>query len=73
MESLYRAFAVLVEVILLMAILFALFRGVKLAAFDFGMDLKYKKYIGLVMTIISGLALIFFAAHLITFYPRISF
>jgi hypothetical protein len=66
-----RVFAVVAEVVILMALVYSLFSVVLLAAVDLGVDQKYKRYLGLVMTIIGGLALIFFFAHLIAFYPRI--
>ena len=72
MGSTFRPIAIIVEVAILMAVIFALFLGVKLAIFDLGLDKKYKTFIRLVLTIIGSLALIFFTAHLITFYPRIS-
>ena len=66
-----RVFGVVAEVVILMALVYSLFSVVLLAAVDLGVDQKYKMYLGLVMTIIGGLALIFFFAHLIAFYPRI--
>ncbi len=71
MGSAYRLVAIFVEVVILMAIVYTLFWAVMLASLDFGLEEKYKGYIGRVMTIIGGLALIFFLGHLITFYPRI--
>jgi hypothetical protein len=71
MGTAFRLVAVLGEVVILMAVIYALFWAVMLAALDFGLDQRYKKYIGRVMTIVGGLALIFFFAHLIAFYPRI--
>jgi len=71
MGASFRIFAVIAEVAVLMALVYSLFSAVLLAAVDLGVDQKYKKYLGRVMTIIGGLALIFFFAHLIAFYPRI--
>ncbi len=71
MVTFFRTIAVLVEVAILMALIYSLFSAVILTALDFGLEEKYKRFIGLVMTIIGGLALIFFFGHLITFYPRI--
>ncbi len=66
-----RVFAVVAEVVILMGLVYSLFSVVLLAAVDLGVGQKYKRYLGLVMTVIGGLALIFFFAHLIAFYPRI--
>ena len=72
MGTAFRLVAVFAEVVILMAIIYALFSAVMLASLDFGLDQKYKRYIGRVMTIIGGLALIFFLGHLIAFYPRLT-
>lgn len=72
MEASLRPIAIIVEVIILMAIIYSLFAGVEFALFDLGLDQKYKRYIERVLVIMGCLALVFFAAHLITFYPRIS-
>ncbi len=71
MGASFRILDVIVEVVILMAVVYSLFSAVLLAGFDLGIGQKYKRYLGLVMTIIGGLALIFFFAHLIAFYPRI--
>lgn len=72
MEAFLRPVAIIVEVIILTAILYSLFAGVEFALFDLGSDQKYKKFIERVLVIMGCLALVFFAAHLISFYPRIS-
>jgi hypothetical protein len=55
-----------------MALISSLFAGVLFALFDLGFNKKYQKFITWVMMIVGFLALVFFTAHLITFYPRIS-
>ena len=72
MEASLRPIAIIVEVIILMAIIYSFFAGIEFALFDLGLDQKYKRYIERVLVIMGCLALVFFAAHLITFYPRIS-
>jgi len=67
-----RPIAMIVEVIILMAVIYSLFLGVKLAALDFGLGQKYQKFIDWVLMIMCCLALVFFVAHLVTFYPRLS-
>jgi len=72
METTFRPVAILVELAILMAIIYSLFGGVKLALFDLGLDRKYHKFIKMAFIILGGLMMSFFVAHLITFYPRIS-
>ena len=72
METSFRPIAILVELALLMGIIYSLFTGVKLVIFDLGLDQKYSPFIKWVLRIMGFLALVFFAAHLITFYPRVS-
>jgi hypothetical protein len=70
MGSALRPLAIAVEVIILMGVICSLFLAVKLSALDFGLEEKYQKFIDWVFMIIGCLALVFFVAHLITFYPR---
>jgi len=72
MESAFRPVAIAVEVIILMGVIYSLFLGVKLSALDFGLEEKYQNFIDWVFMIIGCLALVFFVAHLVTFYPRLS-
>jgi hypothetical protein len=72
MESAFRPVAIAVEVIILMGVISSLFLAVKLSALDFGLEEKYQKFIDWVFMIMGCLALVFFVAHLITFYPRLS-
>jgi uncharacterized membrane protein len=70
MEIFIRAIAVIVELAILMAVIYSIFAGMKFTIFDFGLNQKYYKFIKLVMMIMGCIALVFFVAHLITFYPR---
>lgn len=72
MESALRPVAIAVEVIILMGVIYSLFLGVKLSVLDFGLEEKYQKFIDWVFMIMGCLALVFFVAHLVTFYPRLS-
>jgi hypothetical protein len=72
MESSFRPIAIAVEIIVLMGVIYALFLGVKLSAFDFGLEEKYQRFIDWVFVVMGCLAFVFFVAHLILFYPRIS-
>ncbi len=71
METYLRPIAIVVELGILMAVIYSLFAGVMFTLLDLGLDLKYQKFIKLVLVIMGCLALIFFVAHLIAFYPRI--
>jgi len=72
MESVFRPLAMAAEVIILMGVIYSLFLAVKLSALDFGLEEKYQKFIDWVFMIMGCLALVFFIAHLVTFYPRLS-
>jgi Na+/phosphate symporter len=72
MESAFRPVAIAVEVIILMGVISSLFLGMKLSALDFGLEEKYQEFIDWVFMIIGCLAFVFFIAHLVTFYPRLS-
>ena len=72
MASFLRPVLIIVEIIVLMGVIWSLFLGVKLTAFDFGVEEKYKKFLCWVFMIMGCLALVFFIAHLVTFYPRLS-
>jgi Na+/citrate or Na+/malate symporter len=72
MEISLRPVAIVVELTILMAVIYSLFAGVQFALVDLGLNKKYQKFITWVMMIMGCLALVFFVAHLITFYPRLS-
>ncbi len=72
MESSLRPVAIIVEVIVLMGVIYSLFLAVKLSIIDFGLEEKYQRFFDRVFMIIGCLALVFFVAHLFSFYPRIS-
>ena len=65
-----RAVAIIIEVLLLAAITCAVLGGVRLAAFDLGIQpKKYGRAITMVLLVVGFIVLIFFIAHLTTFYP----
>ena len=72
MGSFLRPTVMIVEIIVLMGVIWSLFLGVKLSAIDFGLEEKYKRFLCWVFVIMGCLALVFFIAHLVTFYPRSS-
>jgi len=71
MESFFRPIAIVVEVVILMAVIYSLFLGVKFSASDFGLEEKFKRFVCWIFMIMGCLVLVFFIAHLITFYPHL--
>ena len=61
MGTAFRLIAIVVEVVILMAVIYALFSAVMLTSLDFGLDQKYKKYIGRVMTILPAIFIVVLA------------
>ena len=71
MDIFLRALAILVEASILAAIIYALLRGVQLAVFDLGLGSKYRKIVVIAMVLAGSMAVVFFIAHLISFYPTL--
>ncbi len=71
MDTFLRALAIIVEILILAALIYALFRGVQLTVFELGLESKYKKIVVLALVLAGSAAIIFFIAHLISFYPTI--
>ena len=71
MGILLRAIAIFTEVAILVAIIYCLLTGVRLTIFDLGLRPKYKKVIAMALITAGAMAVVFFIAHLILFYPTI--
>ena len=71
MDIFLRIIAIIIEVGILAAIMYALLKGVKLTALDLGIGAKYAKIITIFMIVVGGAAVIFFIGHLTAFYPAI--
>lgn len=71
MDTFLRVLAIIVEVLILAALIYALLRGVQLTVFDLGLEPKYKKIVVLALVLAGSAAIVFFIAHLISFYPTI--
>ena len=69
MEILIRTFAIIIEVVILAAIACVVLNGVRLAALDLGVKPKYNKAIIMALSAIGVIVVVFFTAHLTTFYP----
>jgi hypothetical protein len=70
MGTFFRAIAISTELAVLVAAVYVLLAGVKLALFDFGLNHKYHDFIKFVVIILGCLALVFLVSHLIAFYPH---
>jgi len=71
MDSLLRIIAIFVEVLLLVAMAYALLNGVRLVAFDLGIGPKYNKAITMSLVAVGIIVVVFFIAHLAAFYPTV--
>lgn len=69
MDIFLRAVVILAEVSILAAIIYVLLRGVQLTVFELGLESKYKKIVVIVLVLAGSMAIVFFIAHLISFYP----
>jgi Fe-S oxidoreductase/nitrate reductase gamma subunit len=70
-EMLLRVMGIFIEVLILMAVIYSLFLGGRLAVFDLGLQPKYNRFIRWVLATIGGVISAFFVAHLALFYPRL--
>jgi len=70
-DILLRTIAIIIEVGILASIIAVLIAGVRLIAFDLGLGQKYNKAIVMVMVMAGTLIVVFFIAHLTSFYPSI--
>ena len=66
-----RIIAILLEVCILTIIIYVLLKGLWLTSFDLGLGSKYKKFLAIFLIMIGFAAVVFFIAHLISFYPKI--
>ena len=69
MDILLRVIAILIEVLILASIIYVLLTAVRLTVFDLGLGAKYNKVLAMALVLASGMALVFFIAHLTAFYP----
>ncbi len=71
MDTFLIIIAIFIEVVLLTVIIYCLLNGVRLTAFDLGIGPKYNKAVTMALIVAGVLILVFFVAHLTTFYPTI--
>ena len=72
MSIFLRTIAIIIEVLILAVIAYSILNGVRLSALDLGVRTKYNRMLTLIMVVAGVIFLIFFIAHLTTFYPDIS-
>ena len=68
-DIILRAIAIFIEVVILMVLVYCVLNGARLTAFDLGIRPKYGKAIAMVLLTGGVILVVFFIAHLITFYP----
>ncbi len=66
-----RAIAIAIEVLILAGVIFALLWALRLTIFDLGLGKKYKNLITMFLVAIGVICVVFFIAHLTSFYPTI--
>ncbi len=69
MDIFLRTIAIIIEVLILAVIAYVVLNGVRLTVFDLGIKAKYNKAIAMAFIAVGVIVLIFFIAHLTTFYP----
>ena len=71
MDVILRTIIVIIEVVILAAIAYVFLNGVRLAALDLGIKPKYNKAIIMALCSVGAILVVFFIAHLTTFYPAV--
>jgi succinate dehydrogenase/fumarate reductase cytochrome b subunit len=69
MDVFLRTIAIIIEVLILAAVAYAVLNGARLAVLDLGIKPKYNKAIIMALFTVGAIVVIFFIAHLTTFYP----
>lgn len=71
MDIVIRVIAIFIEVVLLAAIIYSMLNGARLTIFDMGVGPKYNRMVTTALMVIGVIIVVFFIAHLTTFYPAI--
>jgi succinate dehydrogenase/fumarate reductase cytochrome b subunit len=71
MDTVLRIIAIAIEVLLLAAVTYAVMNGVRLTVFDLGAGPRYKKAVAMALIAVGCIVMVFFIAHLTSFYPTI--
>jgi len=70
-DTLLRAIAIFVEVLILSTVTFCLLFGVRIVLFDLGLRAKYKSMVNVALGAVAIIAVVFFIVHLTAFYPTV--
>lgn len=70
MATSFRFIIILIELVILAGLIYSLFSGLRFTLIDYRLNPKYKPFIQRVLIILGCLSLVFFIAHLISFYPK---
>ena len=71
MDIFLRIIAIIIEVLILGVITYAVLNGARLTVFDLGVRTKYNRVVGMALIAVGIILMVFFIAHLTTFYPAI--
>ena len=71
MDIFLRTIAIFLEVVLLAAVAYAVLSGVRLTVFDLGIGPRYGRAVTMALIVVGSLVVVFFIAHLTSFYPTI--
>ncbi len=66
-----RAFAIAVEVIILSVIMFSMLWGIRFILFDLWLGPKYRPVVTMALIAVGAVSVVFFIAHLTSFYPSV--
>ena len=69
MDIFTRTIAIIIEVLILAGVTYSILAGVKLLALDLGVGARYNKMLTAVLIFVGTVVVIFFIAHLTSFYP----
>ena len=69
MDAVLRGVAIFLEWLVLSAVIYYVLSGVRLIVADLGVRPKYMKGIRMALVAVGSLLIVFFSAHLTTFYP----
>jgi hypothetical protein len=71
MDIFLRIIAIIIEVLILGVITYTVLNGARLTVFDLGVKAKYGKAVAMALIAVGIILIVFFIAHLDTFYPAI--
>jgi len=71
MDIFLRTVAIIIEVLLLGVITYAVLNSARLTIFDLGVRTKYNRVVSMALIAVGIILMVFFIAHLTTFYPAI--